>query len=145
MIPAILAGWTLQKLTPYLIVGAGSAVVGFGLAWWLQSDRVAGVKDQLAAMTTMHDMAQQDARRWHQAAEDRRVIIEQRNAEIEAARADLKSAEAILVTADMVAKAEAEDLNAEIRKWKERARANPQDVRPIGPIARDAIGVLVAP
>lgn len=141
MLPAIL----LTPLARYAIVGAGAAIAGFGLAWWLQSDRVAGVKDQLAAMTTLHDMATQDAARWHQAAEERRAIIDQRNAEVEAAKADLKQAEAILETVDMAARAEAEDLNAEIRKWKERARANPQDVRPLGPIARDAVGVLVGP
>jgi len=137
---------------PYAVGGGLGLVVGIGIAvaaWVWQGREIDSLAGQLTAMTDQRDTARQsrdmaaaDAQRWMAASEARSRVIEARNAEIEAQRADLIATEMLLDQANEAADREAADLKAKIRTLKEKADANPDQVRPLGPIARDAAKLL---
>ena len=145
MFAALTAAWAARKWLPFALAGLGGFLLAALLIGVPAYYMVSGARDSRDAAITRADMASQDAQRWHQAAEERRAAIERQNAEIEAARADALQSEAILETADMLARAEAADLMAEISKWKARANANPDQTCTLGPLDRDAVRVLVGP
>lgn len=136
VIGAYVAEWTLRKALPWLIIAVLSAAL-VGL-WKWDANTIDGLTAERDSARGDVQTARADVARWTAMANTAQAANERHNAEAEKARADLAATEAVLATADAVAKAEAAELTAEIVKWKEKARANPQDVRPVGPIARDA-------
>jgi len=136
---------TGRKWLPYAVGGAGGLLVGCLIAWaawsW-QGREIESLAGQLTAMTDQRDVAAGDARRWEAFGNTAAAAVTARNAEIDAQRADMIRTELLLEQATSAAEAEAADLNARIRALKERADANPDQVRPLGPIARDAAKLL---
>lgn len=146
---SLLAGYqvysTAKKWVPYAIGGAGGLLVGCAIAWaaWSWQGRaITSLEGQLVAMTDQRDVAVGDARRWEAFGKTAAAAVEARNAEIEAQRADLLRTELLLEQSTTAAEAEAADLTAKIRALKERANANPDQVRSLGPIALDAAKLL---
>lgn len=143
---------TGRKWLPYAVGGGLGLVVGIGIAvaaWVWQGQEIDSLAGQLTAMTDQRDTARQsrdmaaaDAQRWMAASEARSRVIEARNAEIEAQRADLIATEMLLEQANQAADREAADLKARIKTLKEKADANPDQVRRLGPLARDAAKLL---
>lgn len=122
-----------------------AAAIGAFAAAWIQDYRIDGLRAERDAKADQLELARGDANRWRVAADTANAANEMHNAEVEKARADLAKTESILATMDEVSAAEAADLKAQIIKWKEKARAKPDQTCKLGPLDRDAVRVLVAP
>lgn len=130
------------KAAPW--IGCVLLAVAFGALWKWDAKTIDSLTGQLTAMTDQRNLAANDARRWEAFGETARAAVEIRNAEIDAQRADLAATELLLEQANATAAKEAASLNAKIQAMKDKAHANPDQVRPLGNIARDA-GKLLRP
>lgn len=138
---------TGKKWLPYAVGGGLGLALGVVIAvgaWKWQEREIVSLTGQLTAMTDQRDLAANDARRWEAFGETARVAVDLRNAEVDAQRADLAATELLLEQATAAAERESATLNAQIKAMKDKAHANPDQVRPLGPIARDA-GKLLKP
>lgn len=137
--PALAGSIPWGKLILALVVAALIAAV----VWFRHEATVA--RDAQAVAERGAEIAAADAKRWQAAAEERGQIIEAQNAEIESARADLVRARRVIADAEAAAERARDAAETRIRQWMERARANPDQTVPLGPISRDAVRVLVQP
>jgi hypothetical protein len=137
--PALLAG----PLVRYLILGGVLIVMGFAI--WHYRNAAIVARDAQAVAERSAEIAAADAARWQAAAEERGRLIESQNAAIEARRADLARARQVIADAEAAARQARQAAETQIRQWRERSRANPDQAVPLGPIARDAVRVLVQP
>jgi type VI protein secretion system component VasK len=135
------------KAAPWL--GCGLLLALLVGVWKWDAKTIDGLTAERDAMMTQRDqarasrdMAAMDAQRWMTAVQARDRVIEARNAEVEAARADLARAEATISEADQVAKARIDSLRRRIAAMEKEAHEKPDQVRPVGPIARSAAGLL---
>lgn len=136
VLPAVLGGLAGVALTA-IVVGVPAYFMVSGAR-----ETAAAAESALASMTRERDVAANDARRWESFGNTAAAAVTTRNAEIEAQRADLIATEMLLEQANEAADREAADLKARIRTLKEKADANPDQVRALGPLARDAAKLL---
>jgi hypothetical protein len=129
--------WGKIIVAGIILVLCGACVI---LYW-----RMDTALEQAETARKAEKLARDDATRWQAAAEEFAQIILDQNAASEAQRLDLQRANKIIGDAVTAARQASEAADAQIRTWKEKARANPDQVVPLGPIARDAVRVLVGP
>lgn len=138
-IGAKIAGW----VSPWIIAGVLAAALAGLWIWDAKTiDSLTAQRDAALESINGPDGYKVRAAATSAALVQHQKIIEERNAEVEQRRADLAKTEAILDTADTLNRLVTADLEAEIAKLKERARANPDQTCRLGPIVRDVRGLL---
>lgn len=141
---AFLAPYAVSQIPWGKLIVAG-VIAALSIACWVMWERMQTAREAQAVAEKAALISAEDAERWKAAAEERGQIIERQNAAIEAHRADLAKAILTINAAAAAAREAEQAADAEIQKWKARARANPDQVVPLGSISRDAVRVLIEP
>lgn len=134
---------------PYALIGIAAAfALSIGSAIWFKHEASVAKKGEAAAIE-MARLKTEDADRWQAAAEARLQQITglsdqmtRQNAAVVAAAAARDRAEQRAAGAATQAAQAHAALNDLTMKWKERANARPDDVRPLGPVACSAYASL---
>jgi hypothetical protein len=116
-----------------VLLGAANAVL------W---SRVEAKAAEIASLAQQRDLAADDAARWRRAAEQRQNVIDRQAQTLRRLESDGQAARAIADAATDKAEQRIAALEARISKLKEAAHARLDDVRPLGPIVRDALPSL---
>ena len=133
----------LLRLLPYILVALVAAGIAGGATYKWEHAFVVAAEAERDSATSQLETATADVARWTEAWEKDHAKLEAQNAAIEAQRADLTRANQIIADANEAQRKAAAASQAQIEHWKELARAHPDQTSPIGPIARDALRVLL--
>ena len=128
---------TLWKVAPWAV--AALLAVGLGSALWVQTARLTSTQVQLEESKKARNLADQDAHRWKNAADQRDGIIADQAKQLTEMKADRDAAQIIAEQTEAQRLQQVTDLEKSLAAVKEKARANPDQVRPYGPIASDVI------
>jgi hypothetical protein len=129
----------LSGLRLYISLGMILAIVLLGATSAVLWSRLAAKQAAIESLTQQRDLASGDAQRWHQASGERQAIIDRQALALRRLESDGAAARAIADTTMTQAQAKIATLEKQIGTLKENAHARPQDVRPLGPIVRDAL------
>jgi len=123
----------------YIAGGLILAIVLLGATCLVLRARIAAQDSEIVSLTEQRQMAAADARRWQDAALQRQAIIDRQALALRRLESDGRAARSLAVAnADQAARKIAA-LETRLSQIKEAAHAKPEDVRPLGPIVRDAL------
>jgi hypothetical protein len=134
---------------PYAIGGIALALASLtGWAIWERHDAAASAKGELAAVERA-TLAEQDARRWHAASDQRDAAIGGLTAAIAGQNAAVERLQFSLDRANEAAahaEADSRDARAQfdqrIQELNDAARSHPEDVVPVGRLVRERVDRL---
>ena len=131
---------TLRKALPWLVLAA--AITMLAAAVWLQTMRLQASRIALRAATAQVDLRQQDAERWRSAAGQRDTVIRDQARQLARLRADALLAQQVADDLEAARRKQVGDLDKQLKQLQARAHANPDQVRPLGPLVIDVLGSL---
>lgn len=120
---------------------AGGLALALGGTLWVQSARLDAARSARDAAVQALDMIRQDRDRQAAAVAQRDKVIAEQTAQLEQHRADEAKAAQVAAQVESDRQAQIAKLKTDLASLKEKARANPDQVRPLGPIVLDALRV----
>lgn len=128
---------TIWKVAPWAL--AGLLAIGLGSALWVQTARLSSTQVQLEESKKARNLSDQDAHRWKDASDQRDSIIADQARQLTEMKADRDAAQIIAQQTEAQRLQQVDGLEKSLAAMKEKARANPDQVRLPGPIASDVI------
>jgi hypothetical protein len=132
----------LSGLKLYIGLGMVLAIVVLGATSAVLWSRLDAKAAEIASLSQQLAVAAGDAARWQRAAEERQGVIERQAQTLRRLESDGQAARAIAAANTAKAEQRIAALETRISHLKEAAHARPEDVRPLGPIVRDALPSL---
>jgi chromosome segregation ATPase len=129
----------LAGLKLYIGLGMVLALVLLGAADAVLHARIAAKEAEIAGLTDQLGLASADVKRWQQSAEQRQGVIDRQSLTLRRLESDGQAARALAAANTDKATQRIAALEAKLAHLKEAAHANPNDVRPLGPIVRNAL------
>ena len=132
----------LTGLKLYAGLGLVLALVLLGAANAVLHARIAAKEAEIARLTDQLGVAAADTKRWRQSAEQRQGVIDRQALTLRRLESDGQAARVLAAANTDKATQRITALEATLAHLKEAAHANPNDVRPLGPIVRNALPSL---
>ncbi|WP_395017699.1 hypothetical protein [Dongia sp.] len=129
----------LSSIRLYVFLGMVLAIVLLGATSAVLWSRLGAKQAVIVSLTQQRDLAAGDAARWQGAAAQRQGVIDKQTQALRRLESDGQAARAIAAANTEKAEQRIAALEARISHLKETAHARPDDVRPLGPIVRDAL------
>jgi hypothetical protein len=129
----------LSSLKLYIGLGMILAIVVLAATSAVLWSRIEAKEAAIASLTEQRDLAAADAARWQDAASQRQGIIDRQALTLRRLESDGQAARAVAAATTQKADERIAALEVTISKLKEAAHARPDDVRPLGPVVRDAL------
>lgn len=126
---------------PYVIGGTILVILGLIAGIWIQTERLHGAQDSRDAAIERATMAEQDAKRWHKAADDRDAVVANLNSQIDKITADAAASQQEALARVAAAEAQADATEKALAKLKRKADAAPPADQPkaLSPVARTGL------
>ena len=131
-----------SSFLPYVMFAGVAGAAGMFAGYKLEHPYVVSAEAQRDQAQSNLKLITEDRDRYIQDATDCRNGLKRQNDQIEAMRLDLNQAEQRVAEADKAAKLAAADARKQLDKWKEQARAHPDQTSKISSIVRSARSVL---
>ncbi len=129
----------LSGLRLYVGLGMVLAMVVLGATVAVLWSRLDAKAAAIGSLTEQRDLAAGDAARWQQAATERQAVIDRQALALRRLESDGAAARRIAEATTAQAAQRIATLESRISQLKEAAHARPEDVRPLGPVVRDAL------
>jgi len=132
----------LSSLKLAIFLGMILAIVGLGATSAVLWSRIEAKEAEIASLAEQRNLAAADAARWQAAAEQRQGIIDRQALTLRRLESDGTAARAIAEATTAEAERRIAALEIKLSKLKDAVHAQPDDVRLLGPIVRDALPSL---
>ncbi len=130
-------GFLAQPLVKWGAIA--TIILGLIAAVWVQSARLSGARAARDAAVQALDLIIQDRDRQVAALVSRDKVIAEQAMQLERHRADEAKVRQLAAQLDAEREVQLIKLKSDLASLKEKARANPDQVRPLGPIVLDTL------